>query len=219
MIQKTAVFVVTVLFFAGFACSASAVDFTADMVISSAQGGEIPGKVFVKGQKMRQEIETSQGKQAMILDPGKNVIYVLMPGAPIYIEVENKEPSVVVLDKNQTLESRFKGEADVTHEKAQGAHPTMHIELRLKGYLATITPAARFKIHLPTGSRVTDLLDASLNRLEKDVRDEILDVSKEVMAENVFVFLDNRGTRKQVSLDTVLQEGDVVTIASPLAGG
>jgi molybdopterin converting factor small subunit len=39
------------------------------------------------------------------------------------------------------------------------------------------------------------------------------------MAENVFVFLDNRGTRKQVSLDTVLQEGDVVTIASPLAGG
>jgi hypothetical protein len=116
MIQKTAVFVVTVLFFAGFACSASAVDFTADMVISSAQGGEIPGKVFVKGQKMRQEIETSQGKQAMILDPGKNVIYVLMPGAPIYMEVENKDPSVVVLDENQTFQSRFKGEADVIHK-------------------------------------------------------------------------------------------------------
>jgi len=116
MIRKTAVLIVMVMLLAGFACSAPAAEFTADMVISSAQGGEIPGKVFVKGQKMRQEIETPQGKQAMILDPGENVIYVLMPGAPIYMEVENKEPSVVVLDENQTLESRFKGEADVTHE-------------------------------------------------------------------------------------------------------
>jgi len=95
----------------------------------------------------------------------------------------------------------------------------MRIELRLKGYLATITPAARFVIDLPTASRVSDLLDASFNRLEKGVRGEILDVSKEVMAENVFVFVDNRGTRKQVSLDTVLQEGDILTITSPLAGG
>lgn len=116
MIRKTAVLIVAVLLLAGFACSALAAEFTADMVISSAQGGEMPGKVFVKGQKMRQEIETSQGEQAMILDPAKNVIYVLMPGAPIYMEVENKEPSVVALAENQTLESRFEGEADVTHE-------------------------------------------------------------------------------------------------------
>ncbi|MGC9490818.1 MAG: DUF4412 domain-containing protein [Thermovirgaceae bacterium] len=116
MIRNTAVLIVAVLFLAGFACSVSAAEFTADMVISSAQGGEIPGKVFVKGQKMRQEIETPQGKQVMILDPAKNVIYVLMPGAPIYMEVENKEPSVVALDENQTLESRFEGEADVAHE-------------------------------------------------------------------------------------------------------
>jgi molybdopterin converting factor small subunit len=95
----------------------------------------------------------------------------------------------------------------------------MHIELRLKGYLAAIAPAARFVVDLPTASRVRDLLDASFNRLERSVRDEILDVSKEVTAENVFVFVDSGGTRKQVSLDTVLQEGDVVTIASTLAGG
>jgi hypothetical protein len=107
---------VAVLLLAGFACSVSAAEFTADMIISSAQGGEMPGKVFVKGQKMRQEIETPQGEQAMILDPAKNVIYVLMPGAPIYMEVENKEPGVVALGENQTLESRFEGEADVTHE-------------------------------------------------------------------------------------------------------
>ncbi len=116
MIRKTAVLVVTVLVLAGFACSATAAEFTADMVISSAQGGEIPGKVFVKGQNMRQEIETPQGEQAMILDPAKNVIYVLMPGAPIYMEIENKEPGVVVLGENQTLESRFEGQANVTHE-------------------------------------------------------------------------------------------------------
>ncbi|MGC9490689.1 MAG: DUF4412 domain-containing protein [Thermovirgaceae bacterium] len=116
MIRKKAVLIVAVLLLAGFACSVSAAEFTADMVISSAQGGGMPGKVFVKGQKMRQEIETSQGEQAMILDPAKNVIYVLMPGAPIYMEVENKEPSVVALDENQTLESRFEGEAEVTHE-------------------------------------------------------------------------------------------------------
>lgn len=95
----------------------------------------------------------------------------------------------------------------------------MHIELRLKGYLAAIAPAARFVVDLPTASRVGDLLDASFNRFGKDVRGEFLDASKEVTAENVFVFVDSGGTRKKVSLDTVLQEGDVVTIASPLAGG
>jgi len=72
----------------------------------------------------------------------------------------------------------------------------MRIELRLKGYLATITPAARFVIDLPTASRVSDLLDASFNRLEKGVRDEILDVSKEVMAENVFVFFGQSWNKK-----------------------
>ncbi|MGC9490817.1 MAG: MoaD/ThiS family protein [Thermovirgaceae bacterium] len=95
----------------------------------------------------------------------------------------------------------------------------MRIELRLKGYLATIAPTARFVIDLPTGSRVSDLLDASFKRVGKGVRDEILDASENGPAENVFVFVNRGGTRKQVSWDTVLQEGDIVTIASPLAGG
>ncbi len=95
----------------------------------------------------------------------------------------------------------------------------MRVEVRLKGYLAAISPAARFEIHLPTGSRVNDLLDACFSRLGKDLRNEILDASKESMAENVFVFVDNGGRKKQVSLDSVLHEGSVVTFVSPLAGG
>ncbi|MFP4481973.1 MAG: DUF4412 domain-containing protein [Thermovirgaceae bacterium] len=116
MIRKMAVLFVAVLILAVCTCMAPAAEFMADMVIKSAQGGEMPGKVFVKGQRMRQEIETPQGEQAMILDPAKNILYVLMPGAPVYMEVENKETSVVALDENQTLESRFEGEAEVTHE-------------------------------------------------------------------------------------------------------
>lgn len=116
MIRKTAAVFMVALLLVGCAGALFAAEFTADMLIKSTQGGEMPGKVFVKGQKMRQEIATPQGEQAMILDPAKNVIYVLMPGAPIYMEVENKEPSVVALDEGQTLESRFEGEADVRHE-------------------------------------------------------------------------------------------------------
>jgi hypothetical protein len=116
MIRKTVALCIAALLLAGWAGAVFAAEFTADMVIMSTLGGEMPGKVFVKGQKMRQEIATPQGDQAMILDPAKNVIYVLMPGAPIYMEVENKEPSVVALGEGETLASRFEGEADVRHE-------------------------------------------------------------------------------------------------------
>lgn len=110
------VLVVLAVFLVGcFAGEVLAAEFSADMLISSGQGGDMPGRVFVKGPKMRQEIETPHGEQAMILDPAKNVIYVLMPGAPIYMEIENREPGVVALDENQALESRFEGEADVKH--------------------------------------------------------------------------------------------------------
>lgn len=91
--------------------------------------------------------------------------------------------------------------------------------MRLKGYLAALAPVARFEKELPEGSRVRDLLTAYLACHGKGIGDDLRGFLQGAVAENVFVFLGDHRKGKQASLDSVLQEGDIVTVVSPLAGG
>ncbi len=45
-----------------------AAEFSADMTIQSATGGDLTGRVFVKGNDLRQELDTPVGTQTTIID-------------------------------------------------------------------------------------------------------------------------------------------------------
>jgi hypothetical protein len=63
-----------------------AAEFSATM-ITKAGGMEIPGKVFVKGDKMRNEIEASGHPVINILRPDKKLVWIIMPQQKAYVEM------------------------------------------------------------------------------------------------------------------------------------
>lgn len=89
-----------------------AAEFTADMVISSkAAGGDMSGKVFVKGNSLRQDLETPIGVQSTIIPSGEPVMYVLLPGMKMYMEMQNTQ---VTLDGSENLEAKMAEQGKVT---------------------------------------------------------------------------------------------------------
>lgn len=85
-----------------------AAEFHADMVIRSAAGGEMHGRVFVKGNSLRQELETPVGTQVSIVKDGGRVMYVLIPGQKMYMEFPNNQVS---LSEGESIESKYGDEA------------------------------------------------------------------------------------------------------------
>lgn len=65
---------------------ASAAEFSA-MVVSKAKGEEMQGKVFVKGDKMRNEINMDGQTNITITRPDKKVVWVAMPQQKMYMEM------------------------------------------------------------------------------------------------------------------------------------
>ena len=89
-----------------------AAEFTADMVITSkAAGGDMSGKVFVKGNSLRQDLETPIGVQSTIIPSGGPVMYVLLPGMKMYMEMQNTQ---VTLDGSENLEAKMANQGKVT---------------------------------------------------------------------------------------------------------
>jgi outer membrane lipoprotein-sorting protein len=66
-----------------------AAEFSADMVISTPEGVH-KGKFFFNGTNFRQEIDMAGEKQVMIFRQDKNLIWVLMPEAKMYMEVSSQ---------------------------------------------------------------------------------------------------------------------------------
>lgn len=63
-----------------------AAEFTATMV-TSAGGKEIPGKIYVKDTKMRNELEVAGMPSVQILRPDKKVMWLIMPQQKAYMEM------------------------------------------------------------------------------------------------------------------------------------
>jgi outer membrane lipoprotein-sorting protein len=83
------VFVVVALIFV-LAGSSIAAEFSADLLLK--QGGQTTtGKVYVKGDKTRQEIIQQGQKQITILRPDKGVTWILMPAEKRYMEMSSEE--------------------------------------------------------------------------------------------------------------------------------
>ncbi len=94
-----------------FVSFAGAAEFKADMLIQSAAGGEMTGKVFVKGNSLRQEILTPMGTQVSIVNASSNMMYVLIPGQQMYMEFPNNQVS---LAESESIEDKYKDMGKVT---------------------------------------------------------------------------------------------------------
>jgi hypothetical protein len=65
---------------------AQAAEFSATM-ITKAGGHEIPGKVFIKGDKMRNEIQAGGQSVINIMRPDKKLVWIIMPQQKAYMEM------------------------------------------------------------------------------------------------------------------------------------
>jgi hypothetical protein len=65
---------------------AQAAEFTATM-ITKAGGMEIPGKVYVKGDKMRNEIAAAGHTSIHIMRPDKKLVWIILPQQKAYMEM------------------------------------------------------------------------------------------------------------------------------------
>ncbi len=69
-----------------------AAEFSADMILKQ-RGETFTGKVYVKGDKIRQEFFQGGRKQVVIVRGDKGVIWSLMPEERMYMEMSNREGS------------------------------------------------------------------------------------------------------------------------------
>ncbi len=87
-------------------------EFSADMTIQSATGGDLTGRVFVKGNDLRQELDTPVETQTTIIDQTRKVMYVLLPDQKMYMEMPNNQ---VTLDEGERMEEKFADQGEVTN--------------------------------------------------------------------------------------------------------
>lgn len=109
-------------------CSGLAAEFTAKMVLKD--GGKImPGKIHVKGDKMRQEFIDEDGQSVTIVRKDKKVIWVVMPQDRVYVEMPLKKdlPGQFLQLPKDCLKQR-----KVCTETVNG-YPTERIQLTVSG--------------------------------------------------------------------------------------
>ena len=99
-----AIIVTTLFLWAGLT---QAAEFTAN-VITKAGGKEIPGKVYVKGQKARNEIKIAGQPNIQILRPDKNLIWVIIPQQKAYMEMPLTQESQEKMFFNVTEKQKAK---------------------------------------------------------------------------------------------------------------
>jgi hypothetical protein len=95
--------VVAVIFV--FSGSSIAVEFSADLLLKQA-GETMTGKVYVKGDKTRQEFVQQGQKQITILRPDKGIMWVLMPAEKIFMEMSSQEGAAYDPQLDQTIKDK-----------------------------------------------------------------------------------------------------------------
>jgi outer membrane lipoprotein-sorting protein len=96
-------FVFTVIFVLSNASIAA--EFTADLLLKQA-GETITGKVYVKGDKIRQEYLQGGEKQVMIFRHDKGITWVLIPAEKIYMEMSSQEGVAYDPQFDQNIEDK-----------------------------------------------------------------------------------------------------------------
>lgn len=84
---------------------AQAAEFTATM-ITKAEGMEIPGKVSVKDNKMRNEIQAAGHTSIHIMRPDKKLVWVIVPEQKAYLEMpisQGAQQKMLTLTEDQKV--------------------------------------------------------------------------------------------------------------------
>jgi hypothetical protein len=110
MVKKGLALLLSVVFLLATGGAVIAAEFQSDMKIEGA-GEEVTGKVFVKGEKMRQEMSTPMGTSVTITDQDAGVMYVLMPEQKMYMEMP-LDPDMMML-QTSSLEESLEGRAEI----------------------------------------------------------------------------------------------------------
>jgi outer membrane lipoprotein-sorting protein len=90
-----------------FSAISIAAEFSADLLLEQA-GETVTGKVYVKGDKIRQEYIQRGTKQAMIFRFDKEMFWLLMPAEKVYMDISNNEGA---LASDPTLDQKIKDTA------------------------------------------------------------------------------------------------------------
>jgi len=81
-----------------FSSVALSAEFSADLIQKTA-GMTTKGKVYIKGNKMRMEMETPAGKSINLMDIGTGLMQMLQPEQKMYFEMQSPEAGVVKTDE------------------------------------------------------------------------------------------------------------------------
>jgi hypothetical protein len=87
---------------------AQAAEFSATMV-TKAGGMEIPGKVYVKGDKIRNDIQASGHPVTNIMRPDKKLVWIIMPQQNMYMEMPiNQETQQKMMSLTEKQKAKMK---------------------------------------------------------------------------------------------------------------
>jgi outer membrane lipoprotein-sorting protein len=125
--------VIVGLMLGGFGVACFAAEFSADFVVKSKGEDEIYGKIFVKGQKIRQEITEGEDKQVLIIRPDKGLTWMLTMEDKSYMEIpyESQGQAFDVWTAESEKLGKLLGEETVS------GHPCKKFELVEEGEKAT----------------------------------------------------------------------------------
>jgi hypothetical protein len=104
---------IAVLMFFGTAYAA--VEFSADMVIIPKGEEAMKGKIFVKGEKVRQETMEEDEMQIMIIRPDKKVTWMITPEEKTYMEMpyQSSDKTFEEWTAEKEKNAKFLGEENV----------------------------------------------------------------------------------------------------------
>ncbi len=121
-----AIFLITVMV---LSVSVNAADISADMIHKSPMGS-FKGKMFLKGDNLRQEMNIRGEKQITIFRKDKGVVWVLMPGQMMYMEMSagnQKNMAPVDLDELEKIgKKKFIGKEKVNEQMCSKYHYTFN---------------------------------------------------------------------------------------------
>lgn len=115
--------VLTVAFVATFGLlggTSPAAEFSADLKIQPKGENPITGKIFVKGNKIRQEVTEEGETQIVIVRPDKKVTWMLTPQEKMYMEMpfQNEDASFEEWTADREKQAKSLGEETVSGVKA-----------------------------------------------------------------------------------------------------
>jgi sulfur-carrier protein len=102
-------------------------------------------------------------------------------------------------------------------KNAMGALGHMRITFRTFATLREVIGASEMEMTLPAGEKIRGLLEMLCNA-HPGLRERLFDVSGQINS-YIIILKNGRSVASLKQLDTVIDEGDVIAVFPPVAGG